>query len=95
MGSPGSATDLVLLGLHSAGARSVARSINFGTTGYSSRRLGHTLERLPLFVWSVLVARLLLVLRLPVLGSGVTMLLMDRMLNSSFYEPQGGGDPVL
>jgi len=41
------------------------------------------------------VASLLLVLRLPVLGRGVTMLLMDRMINTTFFEPQGGGDPVL
>lgn len=53
------------------------------------------LDRLPMFLWAVIVAGFLLILRLPVLGSGVTMLLFDRMINTTFYEPQGGGDPVL
>jgi len=64
-------------------------------TGLNARTLALNLERLPMLVWAVLVAGLLLVIRLPVLGSGVTMLLLDRIANTTFYEPQGGGDPVL
>jgi len=41
------------------------------------------------------VTAFLLVLRLPVLAGGITMLLFDRNLNSSFFDPLGGGDPVL
>jgi cytochrome c oxidase subunit 1 len=37
----------------------------------------------------------LLVLRLPVLAGGITMLLFDRNINTSFFDPLGGGDPVL
>lgn len=37
----------------------------------------------------------LLVLRLPVLAGGITMLLFDRNLNTSFFDPLGGGDPIL
>lgn len=59
------------------------------------RTLGMTISKLPLFVWSVLFTAILLVMTLPVLSAGVTLLLMDRNFNTSFYEPAGGGDPIL
>jgi cytochrome c oxidase subunit 1 len=36
-----------------------------------------------------------LVLSLPVLAGGITMLLFDRNLRTSFFDPVGGGDPIL
>jgi len=94
-GSPRYATDIVLLGLHAAGASSIARSTNFIVTGFNGRNLSINLNRLRILMWAILIARFLLVIRLPVLGRSVTMLLIDRILNSTFFEPQGGGDPVL
>ena len=37
----------------------------------------------------------LLVVSLPVLAGALTMLLTDRNFNTTFFDPTGGGDPVL
>jgi len=92
---PGPSVDFGILALHLAGASSILGAINFICTILNMRAPGMTMHRMPLFVWAILVTAFLLLLALPVLAGGLTMLLVDRNFGTSFFVVEGGGDPVL
>jgi cytochrome c oxidase subunit 1 len=93
--SPGGAVDLAIFSLHMAGASSILGALNFITTVINMRLPNLWMSRLPLFAWASFITAILLLLSLPVLAGGITMLLCDRNFNTTFFDPTGGGDPVL
>jgi cytochrome c oxidase subunit I len=69
--------------------------INLLTTILTMRAPGLTWSRLPIFVWSVIGTSLLMALAAPVLVAAMTMGLMDRAANTSYFIASGGGSPYL
>jgi cytochrome c oxidase subunit 1 len=59
------------------------------------RTPGMSWMRIPLFVWSIVTYAWLLVIVLPVLSAGLTLMLLDRQAGTHFFDPAHGGSPLL
>jgi cytochrome c oxidase subunit 1 len=91
----GNGQDLWILSLHILTIASLAGAINFVVTIHNLRARGMSWTRLPLFVWTIEVYAGLLIVALPTLSAGLTLLLLDRKLDTGFFVPTEGGSPVL
>ena len=100
--TPGHGQDLWILSLHILSAASLAGAINFLVTIHNMRAPGMSWTRIPLFVWSIEIFAWMLVIILPVLSAGLTMLLLDRGISfagthvqTHFFNAAKGGAPLL
>lgn len=88
-------TDFGIFTLHLLGLSSGLGSFNFLSTAKHQRHVGLTLIGVNIYVWAIIITSLLLVGALPILGVGLTGLLLDRNFATSIYDGVLGGDPVL
>src|SRR5438477_1331615 len=91
----GPSMDAGIFALHIMGASSIMGSINIIVTILNMRAPGMTLMKMPLFCWTWLITAYLLIAVMPVLAGAITMTLTDRHFGTSFFNPAGGGDPVM
>lgn len=106
--APGSqfAQTLWLLGVTCVGVSSMLGSVNYMTTIIQMRAPGMTMFRLPLTIWAMFITAILQAFALPVLTAAGFMQVMDRLLGTGFFMPEGlsannsvpvsgGGQPLL
>ena len=91
----GDGQTLWALGAHLLGISSIMGSINFIVTILNMRPPEMTLWRMPLLCWAVLATSIIAVMATPFLAGALTLLLLDRMTGTTFFDAAGGGDVLL
>ena len=93
--SPGKRVDVFtqLITFTEVAALSVA--VELIATIFKMRAPGMTINRIPLFVWAMLITSFMIVFSLPSVVSSSTFLLLDRLVGTHFFNPTEGGDVVL
>jgi cytochrome c oxidase subunit 1 len=69
--------------------------INFIVTAMNARAPGMTWKDVPMIVWMICIASILFMASVGPLMAGAVMLLFDQQLNTGFFDPERGGDPIL
>ncbi|MCT7956953.1 cytochrome c oxidase subunit I [Laspinema palackyanum] len=77
------------------GTSSILGGINFLTTILKMRMPGMGLNDMPLFCWAMLAASALILISTPVLAGALILLAFDLIAGTAFFNPMGGGDPVV
>lgn len=93
--SPGVGVDYWIWALQIAGIGSLLSGINFLVTILKMRAPGMTLMKMPIFVWSVLGALVLIIFAFPILTATLGMLSLDRLMGMHFFTSDFGGNPML
>jgi cytochrome c oxidase subunit 1 len=89
------AKTLFILAFVTAGFSSIFGGVNFLATALTMRAKGMTWDRIPIFTWSVLSASIIQLMGTSVVAASLIMVLFDRMLGTSFFDPSLGGTVLL
>ena len=93
--SQGLGMDFWTLAILFLGISTTAAAINFVVTILRMRAPGMAVHRMPLFLWGVLDMAFTILIALPSLTLATLLLALDRTFGTHFYDPAGGGNPLL
>jgi cytochrome c oxidase subunit I len=77
------------------GTSSILGGINFFTTILKMRIPSMSMMQMPLFCWAMLATSLLMLIATPVLAGALILLSFDLIAGTAFFNPSGGGEPVV
>lgn len=86
---------LAALGAHLLGISSILGAINFLVTIRNMRPKGMGYFQMPLFVWAMTATSILVVMATPFLAGALTLLILDKVAGTAFFDPANGGDVLL
>jgi cytochrome c oxidase subunit 1/cytochrome c oxidase subunit I+III len=93
--SPGINLDFWGLGVIFVGISTTVGAINFIVTIFKLRAPGMTLNRMPIFVWSMLVFSFMVIFAVPAVTVAAALLEFDRLFGTTFYTVGAGGSALL
>ncbi len=74
---------------------SLATAVALIVTVFKMRAPGMTLNRVPVFVWAQVVTSFMVVFAMPAIMLASTALILDRLVNTHFFDVTHGGDALL
>lgn len=78
-----------------SGTSSILGGVNFAVTILKMRAPGMGLNQMPLFCWAMLATSGLVLVSTPVLAGALILLAFDLLAGTAFFNPAGGGDPIV
>jgi cytochrome c oxidase subunit I len=92
----GQAGELIwILSVLTLGTSSILAAVNFIVTIVKMRMPGMGFNQMPLFCWAMFATSLLALLSTPVLAGALILLSFDLVAGTAFFNPTGGGDPIV
>jgi cytochrome c oxidase subunit I+III len=93
--SPGLNLDFWGLGVAFVGISTTVGAVNFIVTTFKLRAPGMSLNRLPMYVWSMLVFSFMVIFAVPSVTLAAGLLELDRLFGTAFFVPKSGGSTLL
>jgi cytochrome c oxidase subunit 1 len=93
--SPGKRADMWAQMITFTEVSALAVAVEVIVTVLKQRAPGMTLDRIPLFVWSMLVTSFLILFAMPAVMLASSMLILDRLVGTHMFNPAEGGDALL
>jgi cytochrome c oxidase subunit I+III len=93
--SPGINMDFWGLAIIFIGISTTVGAVNFIVTIFKFRAPGMTFNRMPLFVWSMLVFSFMVIFAVPAVTIAAALLELDRLFGTAFYTTSAGGSALL
>ena len=93
--SPHDGVTFWIVALILLGGSSILGAINFIITCLRFRAPGMGLWQMPIFAIATFINSFLILFAFPSLSAALALLYFDRQLGTSFFNPAGGGDPIV
>jgi cytochrome c oxidase subunit 1 len=93
--SPGKRVDIFNQLITFTEIAALAVAVELVATIFKLRAPGMTLNRMPMFVWAMLVTSFMVIFAMPAVVTGSTFQLLDRLVGTHFFNPAEGGDALL
>ncbi|MBD2042585.1 cytochrome c oxidase subunit I [Microcoleus sp. FACHB-672] len=87
--------EIWILSLLLLGTSSILGAVNFVVTIFKMRIPGMGFNQMPLFCWAMLATSALILIATPVLAAALILLSFDLLAGTAFFNPTGGGDPIV
>jgi cytochrome c oxidase subunit I+III len=93
--SPGKRVDVWAQMITFTEISALIAAVEIIVTTFKQRAPGMTLNRIPLFVWSMLVTAFMVLIAMSTVATASLMLALDRLVGTHFFNPTEGGDALL